>query len=181
MTLQRRVRGYREIEECGIIYVVNGLAPFVPFNNKKVIPSMQAKKDIENRDDIAQLIRTFYTHVMQDDLIGFYFTEVAAINLEEHLPIMYNFWENLLFDTRNYYGGMMQKHFRLNAQVRMRKEHFERWLMLFEREVDSQFAGPKAEEAKERARTIAPYADENGSCVPPDDPSAVNDLASFRR
>jgi hemoglobin len=116
---------------------------------------MQAKKDIENRDDIAQLIRAFYTHVMQDDLIGFYFTEVAAINLEEHLPIMYNFWENLLFDTKNYHGGMMQKHFRLNAQVRMRKEHFMRWLVLFEREVDSQFAGPKAEETKERARTIA--------------------------
>jgi hemoglobin len=50
---------------------------------------------------------------------------------------------------------MMQKHFRLNAQVRMRKEHFMRWLVLFEREVDSQFAGPKAEETKERARTIA--------------------------
>jgi hemoglobin len=122
--------------------------------------SMQEKRDIENREDIAQLIRAFYTHAMQDELIGTFFTDVAAINLEEHLPIMYDFWENLLFHTGSYYGGMMQKHIRLHQKKPLESKHFARWLELFEREVDRQFAGPVAEEAKTRARTIAPSMQE---------------------
>ena len=117
---------------------------------------MQEKKDIENREDIAHLIRAFYTQAMQDELIGPFFTEVAAINLEEHLPTMYDFWENLLFHTGAYHGGMMQKHILLNRKKSLEKEHFTRWLTLFEREVDKHFEGPVAEEAKTRARTIAP-------------------------
>ena len=117
---------------------------------------MQEKKDIENRDDIAHLIRAFYTHAMQDELIGPFFTEVAAINLEEHLPTMYDFWENLLFHTGAYHGGMMYKHILLNQKKKLEPEHFARWLELFEREVDKHFEGPVAQEAKTRARTIAP-------------------------
>lgn len=114
------------------------------------------KKDIEGRADIALLIRAFYTHAMADELIGPFFTEVAAINLEEHLPVMYDFWENLLFQTGGYRGGMMQKHFALDEKRKLAPEHFERWLELFEREVDRHFEGPKAEEAKKRAKSIAP-------------------------
>lgn len=114
------------------------------------------KKDIQDRADIARLIRAFYTHAMADELIGPFFTEVAAINLEEHLPVMYDFWENLLFQTGGYRGGMMQKHIALDRKKRLSPEHFNRWLELFEREVDEQFQGPKAEEAKKRARSIAP-------------------------
>lgn len=117
---------------------------------------MEIKKDIEGREDIELLIRSFYTHAVRDELIGHFFTEVAKINLEEHLPIMYSFWENLLFHTGGYQGGMMQKHILLNRKQRLEPEHFARWLQLFEREVDTHFAGPVAEEAKTRARTIAP-------------------------
>ena len=117
---------------------------------------MDNKKDIENRDDIAALIRSFYVQAMQDELIGPFFTEVAAINLEEHLPIMYDFWESLLFHTGVYYGGMMQKHIVLNQKKHLSTAHFQRWLELFEKEVDTHFAGAMAEEAKSRARTIIP-------------------------
>lgn len=77
---------------------------------------MPEKNDIENREDIMYLIRSFYTQAMQDELIGTFFTEVVVINLEEHLPIMGDFWENLLFHTGAYHGGMMQKHFRINSK-----------------------------------------------------------------
>jgi hemoglobin len=117
---------------------------------------MPEKNDIENREDIMYLIRSFYTQAMQDELIGAFFTEVAAINLEEHLPIMGDFWENLLFHTGAYHGGMMQKHFRINSKKNLEAEHFARWLELFEAEVDKHFVGPMAEEAKSRAKTIAP-------------------------
>jgi hemoglobin len=116
---------------------------------------MQGKKDIEGREDIERLISAFYTHAMQDELIGSFFTEIAAINLAEHLPIMYDFWDNLLFHTKAYQGGMMYKHLLLDRQQKMQDEHFERWLMLFEREVDDHFSGPKADEARQRAHMIA--------------------------
>jgi hemoglobin len=117
---------------------------------------MQQTRDIENREDIAFLIRSFYTHAMQDELIGTFFTEVAELNLEEHLPIMEDFWENLLFHTGAYHGGMMYKHIQLNSKKNIEADHFGRWLFLFAAEVDKHFAGPVAEEAKQRARAIAP-------------------------
>jgi hemoglobin len=117
---------------------------------------MQTKTDIRDRDDIAFLIRSFYTHAMQDELIGPFFTKVAELNLEEHLPIMEDFWENLLFHTGAYHGGMMYKHIQLNNKQNIAEEHFGRWLALFAAEVDKHFEGPVAEEAKQRARAIAP-------------------------
>ncbi|HTK08796.1 MAG TPA: group III truncated hemoglobin [Ktedonobacteraceae bacterium] len=115
---------------------------------------MEPKRDIENREDIELLISTFYHQATQDELIGFFFTDVAAIKLEEHLPTMYNFWENILFQTGNYHGGMMYKHILLHEKEPLRPQHFERWFALFEQTVDTNFAGPNAEEAKRRARTV---------------------------
>ncbi|EFH85555.1 group III truncated hemoglobin [Ktedonobacter racemifer] len=115
---------------------------------------MKQKRDIENRDDIVYMVSTFYRKATQDPLIGFFFTDVAAIDLEEHLPVMYNFWENLLFQTGNYHGGMMYKHILLHQQEPLRSQHFARWFELFSQTIDASFAGPRAEEAKRRARTV---------------------------
>lgn len=115
---------------------------------------MEQKRDIENREDVVLFVSTFYKKAIQDDLIGFFFTEVAAINLEEHLPIMYNFWENILFHTGNYQGGMMYKHIMLNQKEPLHPEHFERWYALFSQTIDTNFTGPNAEEAKKRARMV---------------------------
>lgn len=117
---------------------------------------MQQKQDIENREHIAIVVHAFYERAMRDPLIGPFFTEVVAINLEEHLPVMYDFWENLLFRTGGYRGGMMYKHIMLNQKKHLEKEHFARWLTLFEQEVDCHFAGPVAEDMKKRARSIIP-------------------------
>ena len=115
---------------------------------------MEHKRDIENRDDIVLLISTFYNKAIRDEVIGFFFTEVASIKLEEHLTTMYNFWENILFQTGNYQGGMMYKHILLNEKETMRSEHFLRWFTLFVETVDSNFAGPNADEAKRRASMV---------------------------
>lgn len=117
---------------------------------------MQSPKDIKSREDIALVVRSFYERAMLDPEIGPFFTEVAAINLEEHLPVMYDFWENLLFQTGGYHGGMMYKHIVMNEQKPLTKEHFARWLDLFEEEVDQHYAGPTAEDMKKRARSIIP-------------------------
>ena len=49
------------------------------------------KGDITNRKDIEQLINAFYDKVKKDAVIGFIFNDVAKVNWEVHLPVMYDF------------------------------------------------------------------------------------------
>lgn len=113
------------------------------------------KKEIENRDDIILLVNSFYEHVKQDDVIGHFFREVVPVNWEKHLPVMYNFWENIVFHTGGYTGNPMDVHQRLNTQCPMQRAHFERWITLFNQTVDELFEGEKAFQIKQRALSIA--------------------------
>ncbi|WP_119275794.1 group III truncated hemoglobin [Calidithermus roseus] len=108
--------------------------------------------DIASRADIATVVNAFYSKATRDPLIGYLF---EGLDLEAHLPTMHDFWENILFRTGAYKGGMMYKHLALNARKPLRPEHFERWLELFTATVDEHFAGENAEIAKQYARSIA--------------------------
>lgn len=113
------------------------------------------EKDIQNRQDIERLIRAFYAKLTKDEIIGHFFTEVVPIDWEAHFPIMFDFWESVLFHKPTYRRNAMQIHLDLNAKEPLRPEHFERWLSLFEETVDEQFYGEMAHNAKTRARSIA--------------------------
>ena len=113
------------------------------------------KDDIKNRADVEQLVNTFYDKVKQDDIIGFIFNDVAKVNWEKHLPVMYDFWENIIFLTNKYIGNPMSVHMQLNERVHFTKEHFQRWIQLFTQTVDELFEGKKADLVKERAGSIA--------------------------
>jgi len=111
--------------------------------------------DIETRDDIELLMREFYKKVMNDEKIGFIFTNVALLDLKHHLPIITDFWENVLFDTGKYTRNAMIPHFKLNEQVNFQPQHFERWLFHFNETVKETFYGKVAELACTRAKSIA--------------------------
>lgn len=109
-------------------------------------------KDILSRADIATVVNAFYRKAITDPTIGYLFD---GLDLEAHLPIMHDFWENLLFRTGAYKGGMMYKHFRLHARTPLEEAHFARWLELFTQTVDEHFAGENAQIAKQFARSVA--------------------------
>ncbi len=115
-------------------------------------------KDIETRQDIDFLMRDFYSKALDDNLIGFIFTEIAEINMEHHLPIIVDFWEMILFQTVNFqekYGrSPMFTHVELNKKTPLKLAHFTRWLKLFNESVDKNFVGETAEIAKSRAVSI---------------------------
>jgi hemoglobin len=113
------------------------------------------KTDIENRADVEHLINTFYDKVKQDNVIGFIFNDVAKVNWEKHLPVMYDFWENIIFYTNTYSGNPMKVHMHLSQRTPLTREHFQRWLQLFTETVDELFEGGKANIAKEKAISIA--------------------------
>ena len=114
-----------------------------------------AKLDILNREDIALLIRSFYEKVKRNEKIGYIFNDVAKVDWEHHLPIMYDFWENVLFQTGTYSRNAIGVHKQLNQLTPLNREHFSEWLMLWKETVDELYSGSNAELIKQRATSIA--------------------------
>lgn len=115
-------------------------------------------RDIETRSDIDLVMRVFYERALADEIIGYIFTDVAKLDLEHHLPIIGDFWEAILFRANNYQlrgRNPMEVHRQLHLRSAFRPEHFSRWLELFIKSVDSDFAGPRADFIKMRANAIA--------------------------
>ena len=113
------------------------------------------KADIQDRADIKRLIDSFYTKVRVDDQIAYLFNDVAKVDWEHHLPRMYDFWESILFQTGTFSGNPMTAHMQLHQRSPLAKEHFARWLQLFNETVDELFDGDRAELIKQRALSIA--------------------------
>lgn len=104
--------------------------------------------DITNRHDIEKLVNKFYERVQTDALLGPIFSQ---LDWPKHLPIMYNFWSSMMFGDQSYRGNPFEKH----VHLLIGKEHFAEWLNLFTQTVNQNFSGSKAEEIKERAKSIA--------------------------
>lgn len=113
------------------------------------------KYDIQNRADIEMLIGAFYQKLLVDPIVGPIFTDVAQIDLVAHLPILCDFWENILFHVAKYKGNTMELHLELHDKYPLSQMHFDRWLDSFNETVDNYFEGDRATLAKTRAHSIA--------------------------
>lgn len=113
------------------------------------------KHDISTREDIELLVNRFYEKVRTDETIGYIFNDVVKVNWERHLPVMYDFWESVIFFTGTYAGNPMITHRKLHQVAHLTPEHFAAWLKLFLSTIDELFEGDKAELARQRALSIA--------------------------
>lgn len=111
--------------------------------------------DISTRAHIEVLVDEFYKKVITDPVIGFIFTDVVKLSWEKHIPVMYSFWGSMLLGENTYKGNPMVKHMELDKLTTLTPQHFNRWLELWIATVQEHFAGPKAQEAIDRARSIA--------------------------
>jgi hemoglobin len=76
---------------------------------------------------VAQLVDGFYERVRSDPLLGPIFAERIE-DWAPHLATMRDFWSGVALMTGRYKGKPMQKHLPLPIE----RQHFERWLALFE-------------------------------------------------
>lgn len=113
------------------------------------------KTDIIHRNDIEKLVNSFYEKVKINPDIGFFFSDVVKVNWGKHLPVMYNFWENIVFHTDNFSGNPMEKHRKVHQIYPMKKEHFKVWEQLFTQTVDELYEGKNAEFIKDKAISIS--------------------------
>lgn len=110
------------------------------------------KADIATDGDVRRLVEDFYATLTADLLMAPFF---ADLDLEAHLPRIRAFWEMVLLDRPGYTTNVTAVHLAIAQRMPMLPAHFERWLALWATTVDGLFSGPKAEEAKSRAHTIA--------------------------
>ena len=108
------------------------------------------KTDITGLSDIVLFVDTFYSRVQSDELIGPVFNNVIS-DWQSHLEKMYLFWNAALFGVSGFRGNPFAKH----APLPIEGKHFERWLILFNETIDSNFEGEMATDTKKRAGLMA--------------------------
>ena len=114
------------------------------------------KKDIEGRDDIYLLVSLFYKKLLSDELMIHFFEDFKnPVHLEEHLQVLVDFWDNIIFYSGGYRKNAMQPHIEMQKQKPFSSQHFDRWLSSFNESVDELFEGENSHVIKSRALSIA--------------------------
>lgn len=106
------------------------------------------KQDIRNRSDIELMVKAFYTSLLTEESIKPLFFQT---DLEKHFPHMYAFWGFVLLNEDGYKTNVMERHFHLPLKA----EHFDTWLVHFNKILDENFEGETTELARTRAHSIA--------------------------
>lgn len=117
---------------------------------------MSTKVQIENREDINLLVRTFYQKVRMDNVLGPIFNSIIS-DWESHFVVLTDFWETQLFLKRKYYGNPVVVHQEVDVKMNnsITSEHFGLWLNLWFETVDTLFEGETAWIAKNRAQKMS--------------------------
>ncbi|MCP5052208.1 MAG: group III truncated hemoglobin [bacterium] len=104
--------------------------------------------DIKTRADLELLMNEFYEAVMKDEVLSPKFKDMV---LENHLPVIVNFWQSSILGGAMYTGSPFDKHIPLE----LGKIHFTVWLDYFRKIVDKHFHGDRATIIKNKAESIA--------------------------
>lgn len=116
------------------------------------------KKQIENRDDIALLVQTFYGKIRGHAEIGPFFNQTIQ-DWESHLEKLTDFWENNVFAVRKYFGNPIIAHVNVDAKFNHGIEPtiFGLWLNLWFETLDELFEGENVTLLKTRARKMGTH------------------------
>lgn len=112
-------------------------------------------RDIETRTDIEKLMTAFYDKAYANETIGFFFTEITHLNLENHLPVIVDFWESTLLNQYKYFNNALSAHEHIHRMYPFEDLHFNTWVDLFCESVDELFVGAVASKAKQKATSVA--------------------------
>ena len=119
------------------------------------------KPDLDSRQHVEAFVDCFYQRILADPQLAPIFLDVAAIDLEVHLPHIKDYWCKLLLGETNYQRHTMNIHRQLHARRELTAADFQRWLDLFGVTIDSLYEGQGAERAKRVAASIASNMQQN--------------------
>ncbi len=111
--------------------------------------------DMDSPANVERFVDLFYQRMLADEELAPIFLDVAAVDLDVHLPHIKDYWRKLLLGETAYRRHTMNIHRELHGKRALTPADFDRWLALFTRTVDEHFAGERAERAKRVAAAIA--------------------------
>ena len=111
-------------------------------------------KDVKERKDLDFIVHEFYNRVLEDNKIAPVFTSTVKIDWKTHLPIISDFWENLLWGGNKYQENLLQKHLDFNDKIPFTRLHLERWLLHWTGTINDNFSAENATEIQNRAVII---------------------------
>lgn len=116
------------------------------------------RKEIENRQDVSLLVRSFYAKIRMHESLGPIFNGVVQ-DWESHLERLTDFWEMILLQSGPGAGKFspVPVHKEVDAKTgnAITQLHFGNWLELWFSTLDTYFEGKHADYAKEHARNMA--------------------------
>ena len=111
--------------------------------------------DMDSPANVERFVDLFYQRMLADEELAPIFLDVAAVDLDVHLPHIKDYWRKLLLGETAYRRHTMNIHRQLHGKRALTPADFDRWLALFTRTVDEHYAGERAERAKRVAAAIA--------------------------
>jgi hemoglobin len=118
-------------------------------------PRASPSSDLDSPEQIAEMVRRFYSDVTQDDLLGPMFNDVAKVDWSEHIPKLADFWCRALLGRPGYTGNPYRAHALVHARESFTAAHFERWLSLFHETLELGWTGPLTARALDIAENVA--------------------------
>ena len=115
-------------------------------------------KEIENREDVSLLVRSFYDKIRANEEIGPFFNETIH-DWEDHLEKLTDFWETNLFAVRKYFGNPIEAHIKVDEKFNnvIDSSIFGLWLNLWFETLDELFEGENVDILKRRARKMSTF------------------------
>jgi hemoglobin len=83
------------------------------------------------------------------------FEVLSVVGLDDHLVVVGDFWEQILFRTTRYRGAFVPVHRALHGHHGLTPARIARWLQLWCETVDESFHGVDADRAKTKAEAMA--------------------------
>jgi hemoglobin len=105
-----------------------------------------------NTASITALVHDFYGDIRADPELFPVFNAAIGANWDPHLNRMVDFWSTIMLGTKSFQGNVYGKHMLLSG---IRREHFVRWLSLFEATSNRLFCKEIAREFQITAERIA--------------------------
>ena len=117
----------------------------------------QKLEETVNNQIIERMVTAFYTKVIEDELVGTFFTDRFGSDIEsdtwkEHLVLLSNYWSMLMLGEKNYFGRPMAPHFEMQG---ISRKAFEQWLFLFHETVDEIYIPKIGEYFKNQSNDVA--------------------------
>lgn len=104
------------------------------------------------RPAIATLVGHFYADVQRDPRLEPIFSGVVGDHWQAHIDKLTDFWCTVMLGSGDYRGNVYGKHMVLSG---IDRDHFQRWLALFESNAAALFPPEVCDELMTVARRIA--------------------------